>query len=155
MDHVRPPGPLRHRPLPTGPGVETDVLLDNRLRLTGYNLPETTYSPEDCVPLTLFWQAEERIAEPLKVFVHLVDSDEALAAQADMDPNAGFLPTTVWQPGEQVVDRYGILLPQSLPPGSYTVRVGMYRHTGERLPITIQDALSGDHVDLALVTVAP
>jgi len=142
-------------PLPTGPGVETDILLDNRLRLTGYNLPETTYSPEDCVPLTLFWQAEERIAEPLKVFVHLVDSDEALAAQADMEPNAGFLPTTVWQLGEQVVDRYGILLPQSLTPGSYTVRVGMYRHTGERLPITMQDALSGDHVDLALVTVAP
>ncbi len=142
-------------PLPTRPGVDLDVLLDGRLRLTGYHLPATAYGPGDCIPLTLFWEADESLSEPSKVFVHLVDRDGVLTAQADMEPQAGFLPTMAWQPGEQVVDRYGILLPQSLPPGSYTMRVGMYRTTGERLPITIQDSPSGDYVDLTQVTVVP
>lgn len=142
-------------PLPTEPGVNLDVLLDDRLRLTGYHLPATAYGPGDCIPLTLFWEAEESISEPLKVFAHLVDRNGVLSAQADMEPQAGSLPTTAWQPGEQVVDRYGILLPQFIPPGNFTVRVGMYRYTGERLQLAIKSSPSGDYIELAQVTVVP
>ena len=45
-------------------------------------------------------------------FVHLTDSDGKLLGQLDRPP-AGY-PTSDWQPGEIIVDRYSISLTDSL-----------------------------------------
>ncbi len=137
------------------PSTATDITLGEIIRLTGYDVPGRSWGPGDIVPLTLFWRAEQAPAEPLKVFIHLVDTQGTLVAQTDMEPQAGFLPATVWQPGQAVVDRYGVLLPATLPPGTYTLRVGMYRVSGERLPVSVGSMPAGDFIDLAQVEVAP
>ena len=98
-------------------------------------------------------RAEAPPEEPLKVFVHLVDVQGALVAQTDMEPQAGFRPTWTWSPGEPLTDRYGVLLPMGLSQGTYTLRVGMYRYSGDRLPIVVDGAPAGDYLSLDQVRV--
>ncbi len=110
------------------------------------------------MPLTLFWQVGQTPPERLKVFVHLLSAEGALVAQVDMEPQAGTYPTSLWQPGSFIVDRYGIALPPTLPPGTYTLKMGLYRLTGERLPVFAADGTPlGDAVILrqVQVTTAP
>ena len=142
----------------TGPAAsEPDQPLGARfgeeIRLVGSALPDTAWTPGDIVPLTLFWETEATPEERLKVFVHLIDGAGALVAQADAEPVAGFAPTVAWQPGDTIVDRYGVQLPADLVPGRYALLAGMYRFSGDRLSITVQGDAAGDALPLYEITV--
>ena len=91
-----------------------------------------TLNPE----LTLFWQADTIPQTDYTVFVHILNSQGNLVAQADSPPAAGTYPTSLWDSGEIIKDQR--LLP-ALSPGDYTLSVGLYRpDTFERLPVANQ-----------------
>ena len=46
--------------------------------------------------------------------------------QMDLQPGYGYLPTTLWAPGERVVDHLRMPLPEGLAPGEYTLTVITY-----------------------------
>ena len=101
--------------------------------LRGYDL-DGNLKPGGKITLTLYWQVERTTDVSYKVFVHLIGADGRPAAQGDDFPLAGQRPTTTWQPGESLVDRYTIQLPADLPPGDYPLRIGFYDPTtGVRL----------------------
>jgi len=54
-----------------------------------------------------------------------------------------------------VTDRHGLVLPDDLSPGEYTIVAGMYRHSGERLTVNVEGAAAGDSVSLGQITVVP
>ncbi len=89
------------------------------------------------------------------VFVHLLAPDGRLVAQHDGEPWDGEpLPTSSWQPGEQLRDRHVVLLPTDLAPGTYHIQVGVYAwQTGERLPMSVEGTPAGDAVDLGSLIV--
>lgn len=102
--------------------------------LAGYTL---TADPST-LSLTLLWQAEAETAVAYRVFVHLVAADGALLAQSDAEPATWSRPTTGWMPGEYILDSHTLslptTLPATLPPSSYTLRLGFYDpDTGQRL----------------------
>ena len=85
---------------------------------------------------TLHWQATGPISQDYTVFTHLVDSQGNLIAQQDNVPQKGRYPTSLWSPGEIVLDPYVLHLPPDLLPGRYALRVGLYHpQTGQRLPV--------------------
>jgi hypothetical protein len=104
--------------------------------LEQYAIPEEPLVPGDLLPFHLVWHADVVPGDRHKVFAHLLDSDGQLVAQYDGEPVGGTRPTTAWTPGEQVLDRRGILLPVDLAEGSYTLVVGWYPVAGgDRLPV--------------------
>jgi hypothetical protein len=106
------------------------------------------------VPVRLRWWAPGPTARPLTVFVHLVGRDRRQVAGADGPPAAGSNPTSVWQPGETIVDERALALPADLPPGPYTVEIGLYDpSSGARLPLRRADERVGDAAILARVDV--
>jgi len=113
-----------------GPGVSTDYRLGDGVALIGYDLERR----DDGLYLTLHWACLAPVERDYTVFVHLVGPDGLPASQADAPPVGGDYPTSLWSPGEIVLD--GHLIPtEGLPPGTYRLRVGMYLlETGERLP---------------------
>ena len=130
------------------------------VELAGYDLPAGPWAPGDVLPLTLFWQAGAAVGDDYQVFVHLLDADGRLVAQNDAPPAAGLSPTSSWEPGERVVDAHGVLLwneAQELPPGVYSLHVGMYLPaTGERLVILGDGENDGDNsLFLASIQVVP
>lgn len=98
------------------------------------------------VEASLVWQAKAAVSQDYTVFVHVYDQAGQLAAQSDGWPANGNYPTSGWQPGEYVADKRTVNLPPNLPPGTYTVKVGLYdAKTMERL------APAPDHGDRAVV----
>ena len=68
------------------------------------------------------------------VFVHLVGSDDSIVAQDDAPPGDAFFPTSTWLPGDEVSSSHRLELATEVPPGEYTVFVGVYHQpTAERL----------------------
>ncbi len=108
------------------------------------------------VTLALLWQAEQPISGNLAVFVHALDSAGRLVAQHDGIPAAGRAPTTIWAPGETILDRHGLFLPEGAP-STLLLYVGLYDpQTGQRLTTPDgQDKLLLGEVHLAGVIELP
>lgn len=105
-------------------------------RLNGYALPQTL-QPGDALALSLLWESLQSVDYDYQVFVHFLDRDGNKVAQRDGQPVQWLRPTSTWQPGERIVDHYGLLLPPSTPTGRYTIAVGLYDPiTGQRLPVS-------------------
>ena len=74
----------------------------------------------------LIWRAEAETPVDYRVFVHLVDETGAIVAQSDAAPAGWARPTTGWLPGEYVLDTHTLTLPETLPDGPLSLRVGLY-----------------------------
>jgi 4-amino-4-deoxy-L-arabinose transferase-like glycosyltransferase len=97
------------------------------IQLSGYTLTPAA----DGLHLDLFWQATATPDFDYTVFVHVVNANGEIVAQSDSQPLNGQYPTSIWSPGEIVVDERFI----RLVPGTHQIFVGLYRwDTGERLP---------------------
>ncbi len=105
-------------------------------RLLGYRLEPATPVPGRPLTVVLYWQALAPVETPYKVFVHFVGPDGRILAQHDAFPANNTLPTDLWVPGEVIEDPHPLTLPSDLPPGAYTLRVGLYHpDTLQRLPV--------------------
>ena len=106
------------------------------IRLRGYALTPTA-EPGGHILLTLLWQSLQAVDKDYQVFVHLLDDQGAKLLQRDGQPVAWMRPTSTWQPGEEITDRYGLLLPATLAAGRYSLAVGLYDPvTGQRLAVS-------------------
>jgi hypothetical protein len=101
----------------------TAITFGSQIELTGYR------AGSDGV--TLRWQALTVPAADYTVFVHALDANGQIVAQADGQPRGGGFPTRAWLAGDTVLDEHH----WSLGPGTYTVEVGLYElATLRRLP---------------------
>jgi|GEM_PF-1650038 len=100
--------------------------LEGRVALVGYDVAEEYAQPGSIVPVTLHWQAQSLLSLRYKVFVHLIGPEGQNWAQADDFPVCGTSHANTWPPGEVILDRHLLKLPPDLPPGDYTLLVGMY-----------------------------
>jgi hypothetical protein len=74
------------------------------------------------------------MGESYTVFVHLLAPHGAVVGQHDGHPVGGTYPTSLWMPGEVVVDVHEVLIRPDAPPGDHWLEVGMYvADTGTRL----------------------
>lgn len=123
-------------PSTSSPDHRLDADFGNQIQLFGYTLTST----EEGLRITLFWQAKDATNADYTVFVHVVDANDNIVAQADAQPLHGQYPTSIWSPGESVVDEWVI----RVPAGEHRIFVGLYRSdTLERLPI----ALNGQRLE--------
>jgi hypothetical protein len=120
----------------TVPSYETEAVFQGGLALAGYDLSASTLSPGETLDVTLYWDAAGPLPVDYTVFVHLVDPDGQIVAQGDSPPRVGRYPTTAWGANERVPDSHTLALPADLPPGAYTLVVGLYDPlSGARLPL--------------------
>ena len=138
------PLPVDHRE----PEHRTELNFGNSIAFDGY-----TFSPtSDGLKITLFWRATDSPQFDYTSLVHIVDSDDRIVSQMDAQPLYGHYPTSIWSPGEVIVDER-ILSP--IPRGEYRVYVGWYRHRGEgweRLPIVSEGPSSTDRALLGTIS---
>ncbi|HEX8600977.1 MAG TPA: DUF2723 domain-containing protein [Chloroflexia bacterium] len=124
--------------------------------LVGYTLsPEAALQPGEVLHLTLYWQATERIYERYTVFTHILDERGEKVGQKDDEPQRGFKPTVLWQPGETIVDTVEIPISSTAAPGTYRVVTGLYNSvTQQRQPAYGPDgAALGDYATLTEIAI--
>ncbi|MDX1688439.1 MAG: glycosyltransferase family 39 protein [Candidatus Promineifilaceae bacterium] len=113
-----------------------------RMRLVAYEIEAPARGggdalrPGDTVEVTLVWEALAEMEQDWSVFVHLNDPMLATPlAQRDMYPGQGLLATRLLEPGQQIVNRYHLRVPETaIAPSELELAVGLYDfETGERL----------------------
>jgi hypothetical protein len=125
---------------PPGSSTVVEIPFGEELQLTGYTISRDG----DQLNVELIWQALEEISTAYNVFVHLVDEQGTIVAQADGEPVNWTRPTTGWSPGEYLVDAHILTLPPESDLDGLHLRVGLYDlANGQRLPTS-----SGDSAEL-------
>ncbi len=119
--HIRP---FNFRVQPAGRAVS----LEDKVQLLGHSIEPTSVRPGEDLRISLYWFALTSPSANYKRFIHLVDGAGQVRAQRDGDPVNGFSPTTRWEAGELVIDRYDLPLARDLEPGRYTLLAGMYEY---------------------------
>jgi hypothetical protein len=147
------------------PVVPLAATFGGELRLRGYSLDLLggAARPGGALPVTLYWEAAAPPARNYRLFLHLCrDCDVPPLANDDGYPLSGYPPagqTTTWHVGDPVHDERSIHLPADLPPGRYTLLLGVYPEgdpsEDARLPVT-SDArvFGGTRLVLGEVTIS-
>ena len=110
---------------PRPPIEPTDRQFGGQIRLSGRGIALDV--DRSLLYVALEWQALRKPDLDYTVFVHLADASDRTIAQHDGWPGAELRPTSGWAPGEKVPDYHALMLPKSIQPGEYEVRVGLYR----------------------------
>ena len=135
------------------PGPEHRHLTNfaDQIQLLGYDLDSFRPEPGQTLHLALYWEALGEMDRDYLVFTHLVSEDERIYSQYDKIAASDAYPTSYWEKGTIIRDKYEILVSPDTPPGLYTLEVGLYTtYQGiERLPLKS----GGDRVLLAQVEV--
>lgn len=129
------------RAIPAEPLAELHANFGDLVELGGYSLDLAALAPDRTVQLALYWRPKTaQIRKPYKVFVQLRDRQNQTVAQADHFIYEGLLTGGVMgqlkDQGEWLRDTADLVLPESLPPGTYRLWVGLYDPTTlERVPL--------------------
>ena len=89
------------------------------------------------IDLRLYWEALGAARDDYTLFAHLIDADGVAVAQADVPLGGAWTPTSRWpQGGFQWATIAIEFAPESVPPGTYGLYVGLYTYPDiTRLPV--------------------
>jgi len=109
------------------PGAARMLLSFGVARLVGYEIDRHTAVPGESVKVTLYWEPLSRITRNLVSYVHVIDRQAKLVAEASAVPGAGRFPTTSWQPGQLITDTYALTIsPTVQAPLLASVEAGLF-----------------------------
>lgn len=135
-----------HRP----PG-QPSLTFGDRFKLLEFALSQERVAPGGALAVALRWLAISPMDVDYKFFLILLGPNGEVFAQRDGMPLNWLMPTTIWEAGEVVDDRWGMMVGAHTPPGTYPLYVGAYDPTtGARLPL--QTAEGGVVGDMLLIT---
>jgi 4-amino-4-deoxy-L-arabinose transferase-like glycosyltransferase len=154
LDLYLPPGQHFDPARLPAPQLADKPRLGEAVELVAVQLGHTTAHQGETLPVTLYWRALAAMDVSYTVFVQMIG---VKAGQVDRPPCDGGCPTTTWQPGDVVGERYDLSVRPDAPPGSYQLITGMYGlTTGENLPwFDPQGDAIGSYLPLGTVLVQP
>ncbi len=107
--------------------VRVDWVYGGQMRLLAYELPQSTVSPGQRLPLVVYWSAAGPIEENWSVYVHLLGRNGAPVGQIGTYPGNGAYPTSQLHPGEVIRDQYWVPVAGDADvPSLLRVDVGLY-----------------------------
>ena len=112
------------------PQVGLKAAFSEPVRAVGYSVDSRRIPIDTPLRFGLYLEATGSITGNYQIFTHLVAADGTLVAQADHIAGADSYPTSLWQPGNVLYNRFEIQLPAGTPPGEYHVLAGLYDERG-------------------------
>ncbi|MGB3713236.1 MAG: hypothetical protein WA996_02285 [Candidatus Promineifilaceae bacterium] len=131
-----------------------NVDFEDSMRLTSYSVDVESAKPGETVEVFTQWDVLQEMDRDWSVFVHMNDPETELpAAQRDMYPGQGLLATRLLSPGDQIIDRYLLKIPETaITPSDLDLTIGLYDfQSGERMS-------TGDETDsvaLSVISLTP
>lgn len=122
---------------PSARGQPLATLGDGTL-LTTATVDRERARPGDRLTVSVEWQVAVPPGRALTTLLHLGEPDQPPLVTGDSMPRHGYYPTIWWEEGEVIRDQYTLDLPPTLPPGRYSLLIGMYDpESGDRLPLVV------------------
>jgi hypothetical protein len=145
-----PDGPFYRVLLPAAfdgsPSHALDIWADDRVHISGYDLPATTVRAGEPLRMVLY----QSVAAPLEAYWMPYVRLGPFEARWTTDSR---LNTPQWQPDETIVEEYELPVPFDLPPGEYPLSLGYADLSGGRSELILSSG--GTTVELATITVLP
>jgi hypothetical protein len=133
----------------------SDATFGGQLRLLGSATERGEARPGGSLTLTLGWQAVGAVAADYSVVTMLKGADGQPVEQNQRSLGGGGEGTSAWEPGRWVFRSSTLALKEKLPPGEYTLAVGLYDSKARKL-VPLDGGGSQDHtVALGPVQVRP
>jgi hypothetical protein len=115
----------------------------------GYDLAPATLRRGESAVLVTHFELQGRPEPGWKLFFHL--DGPAGFRNLDHVPVEGTYPMERWRPGQRIRDRLTITFTATMPPGPYTVNIGLFKGSARA---SITPAHAGDGKDrLRLATI--
>jgi len=138
--------------------VPYDVIqgnFDNKIHLVGYTLRPSTVQPGDTVWLTLYWQSQAAVSLDYNSFAHLINFNYDEVAKQHQLVLGNVYPTSLWQPGDAIVESYQFTVPKDAEPAKYQFNMGLFNLVnGARLPLVNENQeFIGDYLLVGAMTV--
>jgi hypothetical protein len=111
--------------VPHGPARRTDAPVLTEFRDMTLQAVEPIQPDPPTLRLKMTWSTPGT-PRNWSLSLRLLDAAGRQFVQQDIQPGYGYLPTTLWLPGEVVTDYPVLALPEGLAPGEYTLRVVTY-----------------------------
>ncbi len=131
--------------------LAAETVFANGAVLMAYAVEPARAVPAGTLVVHLQWDVTEMADAPtaLKVFVQLLDKQGRLATQQDQPLE--------WKGADAAgIASYGILLPETLTPGEYTLIAGLYRPDEDGAPrVPLRADAQQDHAVLQTVIIVP
>ncbi|MBI4299623.1 MAG: glycosyltransferase family 39 protein [Chloroflexi bacterium] len=115
---------------------EVRIAYGRQIELIGFEPLDDDRGPGDTLQLTLYWRSLAKMDADYSIFVHILGRDQDVLGGEDRYPGGGTFPTSQWQPGDIIRDRFRIRLKRDAAlPTLARVEVGLYQLVDmERLP---------------------
>ncbi len=123
------------------------------MSMPAYGIVPLTVSAGEPVWVELRFEAVQKPGADYDLFVQLLAPDGHQVQGMDGPPQFGARSTSRWEPGEMVVDRRAMVVPEGSPGGAYQVIAGFYDHTGRQPVLDSAGQVSGTYVELGTVQV--
>lgn len=137
----------RSAPMTPGGAMTERVVFGDFAQFIGYDMSNLNWVRGQRITLTLYWRPTESAPPPhdYSVFIHLLDADGQRLTGWDGVPLQGAYPTRFWRPAESLLDFWILPIPEDIPTGTATLRIGIYDPIeGKRLPVTVGGEPAGD-----------
>ncbi|HEU5087452.1 MAG TPA: glycosyl transferase, partial [Roseiflexaceae bacterium] len=119
---------------PAGTPISADF--GDAIRLRGYSIDPSALRASGVLTVTLQWQGRMTPAGDYNIFVHVFDAGGQKVGQVDVPLGDPRWPSHAWSQGRYIPQVQQVPLPAGLPPGTYTITLGVYDpHTFARLPL--------------------
>jgi hypothetical protein len=115
---------LHEEPRDIGMKPKAKIVWDNRIQLLGWDLPKTVQRGVR-FEVTLYYQILSPVGGSWKSLVHF-DGPAGRAGNGDHEPIGGRCPTSTWQPGDYIIDRFSTSVGGAFPAGAYEVWIGFF-----------------------------
>ncbi|HEV7556583.1 MAG TPA: sigma-70 family RNA polymerase sigma factor [Kofleriaceae bacterium] len=99
------------------------IAWDDKVELVGWDMPDKVHLG-DSVDVAVYYRVLRPLGRSWKAFVH-IDIPKQTRVSADHDPLSGRCPTSSWQAGDVLVDRFTTRVVDQA--GTYLVRIGFFR----------------------------
>ena len=136
---------------------DINVNLGDPLFLLGYEVRESGRAGGN-LRLRLYWLAKRKMSRNYTVYINVLGRNGQRIGGIDTYPGGGNYPTSIWLPGDVVVDDYTIpIAADAVAPTAASIRVGAYDKPGENsLPaIDAQGENIGSSIEVTRVRVGP
>jgi hypothetical protein len=101
--------------------------LDGSLTLVGYDLDPDEPVPGEELKVSLYWRVKQDLSKDYHTYVHLLDDDGQVVARSDHRPGLEYYPSSLWEPGETILDVHILTLP-SAANAEVTLVTGAYEY---------------------------
>ncbi|HUS69955.1 MAG TPA: DUF2723 domain-containing protein [Anaerolineae bacterium] len=110
------------------PGHVTNLPLDDSLVVLGYDLNPDQPSAGDVLQVSLYWRVAQDLSKGYHTYVHLLNDEGQAIAQSDHRPGQEYYPSSLWRPGETLLDVHVLSIPANEDVNAVSLVAGAYEY---------------------------